>query len=500
MQGQDAAATRNLQATWELGFAKEPVPTQEGGSAQAASGSAQVADGPARGSAQVADGPAQAAGGSARVAGGPGASDSGPEVAGVDPPRLQWPDRRQLVFEMVNLEERLPADHRARLVWALVQRLDLSRFEASLVNRGSAPGRPAIAPALLVALWLYATIENVGSARRLARLCKEHDAYRWLCGGIAVNHHTLSDFRVGYGSALDGLLTQTIVALVSEGLVTLSQLSQDGMRVRASAGSASFRRRESLERLQIAAAAHVARVKAELDVEDETSARVKAARRRAAREKLARIDAALAVLPELEAIKQHATGKPSRGQAARVSTTDPEARRMKLPGGAIRPAYNVQFGTDVESRAIVAVDVVASGSDAQQSEPLRAQAERRSGRQVRAHLLDGGFVNKEQIAAAESAGVAIYAPLPRNRAGERCTRGRGDSPGVAAWRRRMTTPAGKAIYQQRAATAETVNAETRTYRGLGRFLVRGLEKVRCVALWSALAYNLVHFGERMIPT
>ena len=173
----------------------------------------------------------------------------------------------------------------------------------------------------------------MGSARQLARLCQEHDAYRWLCGGVAVNHHTLSDFRVQYEAALDGLFTQTIVALISQDLITVEQLSQDGMRVRASAGSSSFRRRQTLERLQAAAQAHVARVKDELDSADDTAARLKAARQRAAQEKLARIDAALAVLPELEAIKQNPTGKPSRRQEARVSTTDVEARRMKMPGG-----------------------------------------------------------------------------------------------------------------------------------------------------------------------
>ena len=192
---------------------------------------------------------------------------------------------------------------------------------------------------MLVALWLYATIDNVGSARRLARLCTAHDAYRWLCGGVPVNHHTLSDFRVQHEAALDELFTQLITALVSQDLVTVERLSQDGMRVRASAGASSFRRRESLERLQAAAREHVAQVKSDLDdVDDDTLTRTQAARRRAATEKLARIDRALAVLPELEAIKKNSNGKPSKNSAARVSTTDVDARRMKMPGGAIQPA------------------------------------------------------------------------------------------------------------------------------------------------------------------
>jgi len=422
-------------------------------------------------------------------------------AAQLEPPRLRRPDRMQTFLEPVNLDERLPADHRARMVWAVVSKLDLEKFSAPLVNRGSAPGRAATDPALLVALWLYATIDNVGSARRLARLCTAHDAYRWLCGGVPVNHHTLSDFRVQHEAALDELFTQLITALVSQDLVTVERLSQDGMRVRASAGASSFRRRESLERLQAAAREHVAQVKSDLDdVDDDTLTRTQAARRRAATEKLARIDRALAVLPELEAIKKNSNGKPSKNSAARVSTTDVDARRMKMPGGAIQPAYNVQFAIDVHGRAIVGVEVVNTGSDAQQSQPMREQVERRSGRKVKQHLFDGGFVNKDMITEAESSGVAIYAPLPKNRQGEPCRSGRNDSAGVAAWRDRMTTPEAAPIYHQRASTVETVNGEVRTYRGLDAFLVRGLEKVRCVALWSAFAYNLVHFGAALMRT
>jgi hypothetical protein len=167
---------------------------------------------------------------------------------------------------------------------------------------------------------------------------------------------------------------------------------------------------------------------------------------------------------------------------------------MKLGNGAIQPGYNVQFAVDTASRAIVGVEVVNSGSDHSQSEPLRQQVERRTGRKVKEHLFDGGFVKKELIDRAEASGVAIYAPLPTGQDGQACTHVRGDRPGVTAWRQRMTTPQAQDIYKERAATVETVNAETKTYRGLGRFLVRGLHKVRSVTLWSALAYNVVHFA------
>lgn len=421
-----------------------------------------------------------------------------PEVR-PEPPRLRRPDRAQVRLEPVSLEARLAADHAVRTVWAVVERLDLEQFLEVIAARGSDPGRAATDPRLLVALWLWATIDNVGSARRLARLCEEHDAYRWLCGGVSLNHHLLSDFRVGHGAALDDLLTQVIAALVDRGAVKVARISQDSLRTRAGAGRSSYRRQERLKLLLAEAKSHVERLKAEGEREDDARApRQQAAQERAARERVARVEAALEVMPELEAIKTHPTGKPSRDEPARVSTTDPQARRMKLGSGAIAPAYNVQFAADTASRVIVGVEVVNSGTDHNQSEPLRKQVEQRSGLKVKEHLMDGGYVKKESIEAASASGVAVYAPLPKGNDGEPCTQGRRDGPGVKAWRERMQSEEGKTIYKQRASTSETVNAEVKTVRGLASFNVRGLKKVRCVALWSALAYNLVHASVNLL--
>lgn len=417
-----------------------------------------------------------------------------PTEASTEPPRLRRPDRAQWVLEPLCLDQRLAADHRVRIVWAVVERLDLARFHDAIAARGETPGRAATDPKLLVALWLFATIENVGSARRLEQLCLEHDAYRWLCGGVSVNYHTLSDFRVAHEPALDDLMTRVIVALVERDVVKVGRISQDGLRTRAAAGTSSFRREKTLRRLLDEARAHVEAVKKQSDEAPVDAARQTAARERAARERVERIEAALAILPELQAIKENHTGKPSKHREPRVSTTDPQARRMKLGNGALAPGYNVQFGVDTASRAIVGVDVTNIGTDQRQSEPLRRQVEQRTGRTVKEHLFDGGFVKKELIDRAEANGVAIFAPLPTGKDGQPCTQGQGDGPGVTAWRQRMTTTQAQDIYKERASTAETVNAETKTYRGLSRFTVRGLTKVRCMALWSALAYNVVHFA------
>ena len=190
---------------------------------------------------------------------------AGATVPHAGAPRIVTANRQQLQLRPLDLESLLPPEHRARAVWAVVEQLELTDFYDAIAARGSEPGRPAIDPKILVALWLYATSEGVGSARELARLCEAHDAYRWVCGGVAVNYHTLSDFRVGHEAALDALMTQVLAVLLRQGLVKLTRVAQDGTRVRASAGASSFRREKSLRACLEAAQAQVARVKQEAE-------------------------------------------------------------------------------------------------------------------------------------------------------------------------------------------------------------------------------------------
>ncbi len=407
-------------------------------------------------------------------------------------PRVVTADRGQLAWRTCDLESLLPAEHRARLIWSVVEKLDLSKFYEPIAARENEPGRPAIDPKILVALWLYATSEGVGSAREVARLCGAHDAYRWICGGVSVNHHTLSDFRVGHGAALDDLMTQVLAVLMHGGLVTLERVAQDGMRVRASAGAASFRREPSLKACLEVARTQVEEAKRQADEPDtQRTARERAAAERAAREREERVTHALAELPKARAAKSGTKEK----EQARVSTTDPEARVMKMGDGGYRPAYNAQFATDTSSRVIVGVGVTNSGSDMGQADPMRADIERRTGEPPKELLLDGGFVKKESIEDAATAGTTVYAPVPKPRMQgiDPHQPKDGDSPAVAGWRQRMGTAEAKEIYKQRAATAETVNADLRRWRGLDRFLVRGKGKVFSVILWSAITYNVMRW-------
>lgn len=403
--------------------------------------------------------------------------------------RVLMPNRNQLEFRATDLESLLPEGHRARLVWAYVMRADLEPLYAGIRAVVSGSGHPAIAPEILFALWLYATIEGVGSARAIARLTESEDAYRWICGGVRVNYHTLSDFRVDHEESLDALLTDSVAALLAAKAVKLKRVAQDGMRVRASAGAASFRRRGTLERHLEDARAQVAALKAEIDADPGAlSRKQQAARTRAARDREAKVQKALNRLPELEEIKVRQGKKP---EAARASTTDDQATVMKMADGGYRPAYNAQFATDTESQVIVGVEVVTTGSDMARLEPMVEQVTERYGQTPEAWLVDGGFPAHEQLDAVAERTI-VYAPVPKPKdpATDPHLPKPKDSEAVAEWRQRMGTDEAKAIYKERAATAECVNAQARN-RGLQQFRVRGPDKVRCVLLFHALAHNLL---------
>lgn len=410
---------------------------------------------------------------------------------------MRTAQRNQLEMRAVDLESVLPEDHAARSIWAFLDRMDLSMFYAHIKARENTAGRDATDPKILLALWLYAHTDGVGSARAIDRLCRSHDAYRWICGGVEMNHHTLADFRVDHGDALDNLLVQMLGAMMHNGLVQLARVAQDGMRVRADAGAASFRREGTLKEHLEAARQQVERLRAEQDEDPTRRSRAElAARERAARARAEALERALAEMPAVAETKRRQ--KPKKGRPVsepRVSTTDPEARVMKMPDGGFRPAFNVQLATDADSRVIVGVRVVNTGSDQGQLVPMLHEIKRCTGAVPGEYLVDGGFAALGQITEATRQGATIYAPLheparPR-RAGERPKHP--DTPEVAAWRCRMQRPDAKRAYRARAATAETTNADLRRWRSLDRFQVRGLRKARCQALLSVLAYNLARW-------
>jgi transposase len=411
-------------------------------------------------------------------------------------------ERNQIELRPMDLEATLSLDHPARSVWAFVERLDLSVLYGEIGSVEGRAGRAAIDPKILMALWLYATVDGVGSAREIERLTQVHDVYRWICGGVNVNHHTLSDFRCARVDLLDALLTHSVAVLVEQGLVTLERVAQDGMRVRASAGAASFRRRSTLERCLEEAQAQVESLKREIDADPHASnRRCRAARERAALERQERIAQALDQLAQVEEQKKkkpvakkdnESEEQYAKRSEPRASSTDGEARRMKMADGGFRPAYNVQFTTTTDSQIIVGVDVNNIGSDLGQLSPMLDQVEQRYGKRPDEWLVDGGYARHDDIEDANGRGTLVYAPVqkPKDPSRDPYLARCDDSEAIAQWRQRMGGEQAKIIYKQRAATAECVNAIARG-RGLMQFVVRGLSKVKAVALWYALAHNMM---------
>ena len=347
------------------------------------------------------------------------------EVVGVEQKgalRLRKPERRQLAMVVQCADDLVRALHPVRTVMAVVEKLDVSGFCEPIRAREGIAGRDATDPRLLVGLWLYGCVRGIGSARELARRCQESAPFRWMCGGVGVNHRLLSDFRTDHGEALDDLFTQVLVTLVDKDLVRVSRISQDGVRVRVSAGSSSFRREERLQQLLEQARQQVLELRKQLESPGQSAAltaRQKAARKRAAESRQQRLEQALAQLPELKQKQAEAAQRAGQGKCGdqirakqpRVSATDAATRVMKMANGGFSPAVNVQLATDTESRAILGVEVSNESSDsAGLSEPMRQQVEQRTGGKVEQHLVDGGYLRTEDIVQAHQQTVELFVP------------------------------------------------------------------------------------------
>jgi transposase len=414
--------------------------------------------------------------------------------AGTPAPRMKSPDRSQFDPNPKRIDELIPLGHPARLVWELVQELDLTALYSQIKSVEGHAGRPPVDPRILVALWLYATEEGVAKARELNRRCYDCDPYKWLRGGVDVNYHTLSDFRTQHPEWLKKQVVTNIAAMRAEGLASLDVLGQDGMRVRASAGNDSFKREAKLQELLEEAERQWDHLEQDFAEETELSAREQAAQERAARERIERLKQAQQEVRKVAEAREKR--KKGDGDSARASTTEPEARRMKMGDGGTRPAYNVEFSTDLNSLVIMGADVTNAGSDAGQMEPMAQKIETEQGPlpEKAEYYADGGFVSKEDLQSMAQRGVTVFSPVKavekhQQQGKDPFAPQRGDSAEVAAWRKRMGTEEGREKYKQRA-KCEWSNAECRN-RGLHQFVVRGLAKVRTVVLWYVLVHNLL---------
>ena len=396
-------------------------------------------------------------------------------------------NREQMRIAMFDLEQMLPQEHQARAVWAYVERLDLSAFYDAIRSREGKAGRPAVDPRIYLALWIEAMLDGVGSSRKIAHLSQYHLAYQWICGGVPINYHSLSDFRNLATDLLKGLLKQSVERLVRAGVVQIKQVSQDGMKVRAAAGASSFRTRGKLEQLARQQVETLAR-----EIEDDGAAsdqREERARTDADRDRSERIARALEQMNDAETRKRSKNGK--KKTEARTSTTDPEARVMKMPDGGYRPAFNVHIAADVESMVVLAVEVNNEGTDLHAMLPLAEQIEADYNVLPEEWLADGGCTSVENIDKMSKRGCKVIAPVRQRTNPDRKPSDPrpGDSEAILEWRARMETEEAKASYKRRGATSECINAHLRN-QGLLRFLVRGAKKALAVTLMHAIASNM----------
>lgn len=412
--------------------------------------------------------------------------------------RVEVVNRNQFVLEPRDFDRLIASDHPARAVWAFVERLDLSKFYEKIKSREGGLGRSATDPKVLLALWLFAISEGQGSAREIVRLTEAHDAYRWLRGGVGLNHHTVSDFRTEHPEAVNDLLTQLLASLIDAKLLNLHRIAQDGTKVRANAGAASFKRKKTLHKL-LKEAKQQLRAVDELARDTGASERHKAASLRAAEEREARLEQALAKLPLIRTpkaeLKRDKKGK--KKSEPRASTTDPDARVMKDGGGGYRPSFNVQLATEEKTGLIVEALVTTAPADNHQSVPMLDAIEERLGQQPKQLLADAGYIHFDSVEEIADRDVELFMSLDSNvvkRADgttfDPLEPREGDRPAVAALRRRMKSKSGRRVYAKRGQVAELPNAVIKERMGLRQFLVRGLPKVTTVTLLTVLAYNM----------
>jgi transposase len=397
--------------------------------------------------------------------------------------RTREPERNQVAIRFEAPEDVLPADHRARVLWHLLGQLDLSPLLVEAKAIEGRQGRDVLSVRMMLTLWLYAISEGIGSGREIERRLKTDPAFQWIVGDQSVGRTKLNEFRVSHRVALDKIFTDVLAVLLHKRLLSLDLVAQDGTRVRASASAPSFRRAESLQACREQAQLHLRAVLAEDD--DEADLRARKVREAKAREHAARVEAAIAAVKELD------NGR--RGSEPRASTTDPEARVMKMPDGGFRPAFNVQLATagspEGGPRTIVGARVTNVGSDMGSVKPMLDDIAQRTGRLPETLLADANHASFEDIKDAAARGVEALVSVPKRSKNAKAQAER--APEIEAWLKRMETDEAKEKFRARASLCELTNAHAKSRFALSTLLVRGIEKVTCVVLLTALVSNLL---------
>ncbi len=336
--------------------------------------------------------------------------EKGPPLA-PEPPkslpaaRLKGIDRNQDYWGAVAIEELIPADHLARAIWEVTGKLDFSGFLKNNKSVEGKQGRERWDPRLLASVWVYAYSQGIGAAREIERQMEHEPGMRWLTGNGKVNYHSLSDFRVDHGEAVEKLFCELLGMLSREGLLDLSEVTQDGTKIRAAGGGSSLRRDKTLQE-HIREAEEAVRKLSQAEEAERVLSRKEAAQKRAAEERKARLEQAV---KELEEIRK-SPSKRKKAEEARVSETEPEARVMKDGQGGYGLSYNVQTTTETKYGLLVSVGITQQGNDNYQLDPAMDRMEKQAGQKPSRVLVDGGFINAKTIEKMEEKKIELVGP------------------------------------------------------------------------------------------
>jgi len=415
--------------------------------------------------------------------------------------KLHSPCRNQMEMQINCIDTLLPADHKARDVWEFVNSMDCGPCFALLKTFSGSDGRPATSPQVLLALWIYSIMDGNISARKLATLCVEHNAYKWIAGGVPINRTTLAEFRTLNPLLFEDLLTNTLAVMLKAGLINDTDFSQDGTKIKANAGFNSYRREETLEITK----QYLKKYIAQLTLNHESSYdKFKQTReKRIAQERLERVEEALKILEnERDLKKENGTRNrepPSDDdlKEVRVSKTDPTARKMKMGDNGFRLAYNVQLATGMQSRVVFGVDVVTTldpGTSPKMMAKVHSRLRKLGMHPPKNWIGDSAYSSKRDVeTAAEIFPYCQYYAPPKVRKGiDPKKHLKKDSEAVKRWRDLIGKEEVEELYKLRCSTAEFSNAQMKQ-RGWREFLVRGLEKVTSSVLLNAITQNIGRF-------
>lgn len=417
--------------------------------------------------------------------------------------KIKSPNREQVKFTSQSLDESIPLNHQARTVWNFVELLDFTEFYKEFYSLDKGVGRAIVDLRILTALWIYAISDGVVSGRKIAKYCIENKAYAWICGGVPVSHHLLSQFRSNFSSQFESFVVQTIAALSKEELITIKRVSQDGTKIQASASGSSMRRKKTLISGALEIRKHIKDLEKQLLTGELNKEEIKRKKRELNEEK-AKKEKLIKAAQELNKHKEKLNKNKKKNRQKllsnkavselRASSTDPECRKMKIPNHGFKPAYNVQIVTDVDTELVLKTSIYQSSSDGGQLKPMYSSLKSIYDFDIDAYLVDAGYRNKEDFQTLFNDGCLVYSPSKKQKTAalrKRVLEGnlKNDTEADQEWIKRMETEEANELYNHRIRSSETINAFLANH-GIKQFLVRGVEKVKGLIDLACLAYNV----------